>query len=223
MDVLNVPHTASKEDISKAYRSASLQVHPDKFSAGPQRDKAQTAFTMLAAAKDDLLDDAKREALDAVVDQARQKVLTNRAAEGRKKRKVGDSGAAAAAGGGNDDDEESDPSKDPNYDAWVRAEVKEIIIEREWRKRQLLKAAAVEDTLAAEGKAKRAADKAARDAAEKEWEEKRDDRINSWRNFQKSGLKGKGAANKLRMPKQHVEDANATFVRRPVTHESSEK
>jgi len=222
MDVLNVSHTATKEEISKAYRAASLQVHPDKFPAGTQRDRAQQAFTMLAAAKDDLLDTAKREALDAIVDQARQRVFTNRAAEGRKKRKT-ESGAAAADNGAAEQEEQDDPSADPQFDTWVRAEVKEILIEREWRKRQLLKAAAVEDTLAAEAKAKRAADKAARDADEKEWEDKRDDRINSWRNFQKGGLKRKGAANMMRMPRAHREDADASFVRRPVAFESSEK
>jgi len=207
LDILNVSHTAAKDEISKAYRSASLQVHPDKFPAGPQRDRAQQAFTMLAAAKDELLDPAKREALDGLVDQARQRVFTNRAAEARKKRRT--SGAAAASG--SDDagaGTEDDPSLDPQFDSWIRAEVKEIIIEREWRKRQLLKAAAIEEQLAAEAKAKRAADKEAREAETKEWEDNRDSRINSWRNFQKGGAKSK--VGKLKVPKMYKEDAEVS-------------
>lgn len=210
LDILNVSHTATKEEISKAYRSSSLQVHPDKFPSGPQRDRAQQAFTMLAAAKDELLDPAKREALDALVDQARQRVFTNRAAEARKKRRTSGAAAAAAAGGSDDAGAgtEDDPSLDPQFDSWIRAEVKEIIIEREWRKRQLLKAAAIEEQLAAEAKAKRAADKEARDAETKEWEENRDSRINSWRNFQKGGAKGK--IGKLKVPKMYKEDADVS-------------
>ena len=220
LDILNVSHTAAKDDISKAYRAASLQVHPDKFPAGPQRDKAQQAFTMLAAAKDDLLDVAKREALDALVDQARQRIFTNHAAEGRKKRKV-QSGAAAAAGAEDASAPEDDPSTSPEFDSLIRAEVKEILIEREWRKRQLLKAAAIEDALAAESKAKRAAEREAKEAENKTWEDNRDSRINNWRNFQKGGVKGK--AGKLKMPKMYTEDSQNSFVRRPVAHQSSEK
>ena len=238
IDILNVSHQATKDEIAKAYRAASLQVHPDKFPAGPARDKAQQAFTMLAAAKDELMDDAKREAIDALVDQARQRVFTNHAStDGRKKRKVtsdtapgaaaassssaaaaADSSSAAAASSSVSDD---DPSTHPEFDLWVRNEMKEILIEREWRKRQLLKAAAAEEALAAEAKAKRAADKEARDADTKQWEDNRDSRINSWRNFQKGGLKSK--VGKLRVPKMFTEDADNSFVRRPVAHQSSEK
>lgn len=235
IDILNVSHQATKDEIAKAYRAASLQVHPDKFPAGPSRDKAQQAFTMLAAAKDELMDDAKREAIDALVDQARQRVFTNQAStDGRKKRKVTSDtapGAAAAASSSaavaasssaaSASPSDDDPSTHPEFDSWVRAEMKEILIEREWRKRQLLKAAAAEDAMAAEAKANRAADKEARDADTKQWEDNRDSRINSWRNFQKGGLKSK--VGKLKVPKMFTEDANNTFVRRPVAHQSSEK
>lgn len=220
-DILNVVHTATKEEVAKAYRTASLLCHPDKFAAGPQRDKAQQAFTMLAAAKDELLDEAKREALDAIVDQARQKVLTDKALESSgKKRKVED--AASSSSTGSSEKVASTPydaSHDARFDEWVRGQVKEILIEREWRKRQLLKAAAEQDVLAAAEKKRRAEEREAKEADTKAWEAGRDTRINSWRDFQKKN-KGPG---KFRAPKHSTPDAENTYVRRPVAHESSEK
>lgn len=222
-DLLNVDHTATRDVINKAYRSSSLQVHPDKFPSGPEREKAQIAFTMLAAAKEELLDDAKREALDTIVDQARQKVLTDKAAEGRKKRKTSQGADAASAppNQSNEADEDDDASKHPHFDLWVRNEVKEILIEREWRKRQLLKAAAAEDALAASEKARRAAEREQKDKDAKEWEEGRETRINSWRDFQTKGKKGPMRG--MKPPKMHKEDADSTYIRRPVAHQSSDK
>jgi DnaJ family protein C protein 8 len=227
-DILNVGHTATKEEISKAYRTASLLVHPDKFPAGEKRDKAQQAFTILAAAKDDLLDEAKREAIDMIVDQARQKVLTEKALESSsKKRKVGDPATAAAASSSSSSDATTvdatpnDASKDPRFDAWVRDQVKEILIEREWKKRQLLKAAAEQDVLAAAEKKRRAEEREAKEKETKAWEEGRDTRINSWRDFQKN-KKGPGKIG-FRPPKSSTNDEANTYVKRPVVHESSEK
>jgi DnaJ family protein C protein 8 len=229
-DILNVVHTATKEEIAKAYRTASLLVHPDKFPAGEKRDKAQQAFTMLAAAKDELLDEAKREAIDTIVDQARQKVLTEKALESSsKKRKVDDSssssstGAAYSSSSSSDskvDATPNDASKDPRFDAWVRDQVKEILIEREWKKRQLLKAAAEQDVLAAAEKKRRTEEREAKEKETKAWEEGRDTRINSWRDFQNK--KGKAKIG-FRPPKSSTNDQANTYVKRPVVHESSEK
>ncbi|MGZ6298756.1 MAG: J domain-containing protein [Parachlamydiaceae bacterium] len=199
LDIMNLDHRATKEEVTKSFRQASLQVHPDKFPAGEQRDLAQKAFALLGRAKDQLLDEAEREKLDELVDQARQKVLTNYAAgETTKKRKVvadkseGDEATAVNVG--------DDASLHPLYDSWIRTEVKEILIEREWRKRQLLKAAAHEESLAAAEKKRRAEEKEAKDAENKQWEEGRDNRINSWRDFQKGSMKFK-----KKMPKTSKE------------------
>lgn len=224
-DILNVAHTATKEEIAKAYRSASLQVHPDKFPSGPKRDQAQQAFTAIAAAKESLNDEAKREELDGLIDQARQRVLTEKTADQRKKRKVTTGDEAASSSSSTTTDSEDDVSKHPEYDLWIRAQFKELIIEREWRKRQLLKAAAAEEALAASEKARRAEERERKESAEKEWEEGRDTRINSWRDFQKGALgKKKGPMRGLmKAPKTSTVDQENAYIRRPVTHQSSDK
>lgn len=223
-DILNVNHRASRDEINKAYRAASLQSHPDKFPSGsPQREKAQQAFTLLSAAKDELLDETKRGVMDDLIDQARQKVLTNRAAAanaGNKKQKVDSASTPSSSPPLSDDADPSD--SDPVFDLAVRAEVKEMLIEREWRKRQLLKAAAVEEGLAAKEKEQRAAEKESKEKEKKEWEEGREERISSWRDFQKGGKKG-GFSKKMKMPKMQTADADSSFIKRPVTHQSSEK
>ena len=52
-DVLNVPYTATESEIAKAYRNLSLSCHPDKVSPA-LKDDAQSAFSKLAQAKQDL-------------------------------------------------------------------------------------------------------------------------------------------------------------------------
>ena len=65
------------------------------------------------------------------------------------------------------------------------------------------------------------ADREAKEAETKNWEDGRDARINSWRSFQKGGVKSK--IGRLKVPKMHKEDEGQSFVRRPVAHQSSEK
>lgn len=52
-EVLDLKYTASEADISKAYRSLSLQIHPDKCP-GYLKEDAQSAFAKLTSAKNDL-------------------------------------------------------------------------------------------------------------------------------------------------------------------------
>jgi len=175
------------------------------------REKAQNAFAMLAQAKEALGDEAKREDIEGLIDKARQRVLTDRAAEGGGKRQKVNGSSGSGGDGSTTAVTSTDPSVDPQFDQWVRAEVKELLIDREWRKRQLLKAAAEAEKAAKEEKEKRAAEKAARDAEKAEWEAGREKRINSWRDFQKGGMKSK-----FKMPKRYKEDEQHSFVRRAV-------
>jgi len=69
-DVLNLSLDASAEDVKKAYRRLSLQLHPDKVKAGkapPRRDGAtpEESFQELKAAYDVLQDADRRSVYDS--------------------------------------------------------------------------------------------------------------------------------------------------------------
>jgi molecular chaperone DnaJ len=74
-DVLQVPRSASKDDIKKAYRKKALEYHPDK---NPDDKEAEEKFKEAAEAYEVLSDDQKRSRYD----------------------KFGHAGLAGAAGGG---------------------------------------------------------------------------------------------------------------------------
>ncbi|KAI9801555.1 MAG: hypothetical protein M1825_003234 [Sarcosagium campestre] len=61
--VLNLPKTATKDEIKKAYRKAALQNHPDKVAAD-QRQDAEIKFKEVSAAYEILYDDEKRQMYD---------------------------------------------------------------------------------------------------------------------------------------------------------------
>jgi len=48
--VLNLPPTASKEDIRRAYREMARRWHPDRFMEGPERDWASEKMAEINAA-----------------------------------------------------------------------------------------------------------------------------------------------------------------------------
>lgn len=59
-----IPHrTASKQEITKAYRKLAKEWHPDRHS-GADKDKAEKKFVDIAAAKEVLSDPEKREKFD---------------------------------------------------------------------------------------------------------------------------------------------------------------
>jgi curved DNA-binding protein CbpA len=62
--VLNVPRSASDDDIKKAYRRLAQVFHPDKHTTDDQREKAQEAFARLQAAYEVLSNPEKREVYD---------------------------------------------------------------------------------------------------------------------------------------------------------------
>ncbi|CAK9811032.1 DnaJ homolog subfamily C member 3 [Anthophora plagiata] len=62
--ILDVPRTASKRDIIKAYRKAAQKWHPDNFQEGEEKKRAEKRFIDIAAAKEVLTDDEKRAKFD---------------------------------------------------------------------------------------------------------------------------------------------------------------
>ncbi|XP_011504449.1 PREDICTED: dnaJ homolog subfamily C member 3 [Ceratosolen solmsi marchali] len=62
--ILNVPRTAKKQQIIKAYRKAAQKWHPDNFPDEDEKKRAQKMFIDIAAAKEVLTDDEKRAKFD---------------------------------------------------------------------------------------------------------------------------------------------------------------
>jgi len=62
--ILGVKRTASKKEITKAYRNAAKTWHPDKYQ-GPDKEMAQKKFVDIAAAKEVLTDDEMRKKFDS--------------------------------------------------------------------------------------------------------------------------------------------------------------
>ena len=55
--------TATKQEITKAYRKLAKEWHPDRY-AGDDQEKAEKKFVDIAAAKEVLTDPEKREKFD---------------------------------------------------------------------------------------------------------------------------------------------------------------
>ncbi|KAJ2454782.1 DnaJ domain-containing protein [Coemansia sp. RSA 2424] len=160
--ILQVPHTCSTNEIKLAYRNKSRLIHPDKTAHAQARD----AFERLKRAETELMDNDKRKSILAMLEEARREL----AAEWRKE----------------DGGEESEAFKRA-----VVAKYKAIMVDIEWRRRQKLK-----QELAAEGAASAREEEVAKERRkrkedERAWEDSRDQRVSSWRDFQAGSSSGK--------------------------------
>ncbi|KAI9751221.1 MAG: ATP-dependent RNA helicase dbp10 [Chaenotheca gracillima] len=171
--VLDLKPGISESGIKVQYRKKSLLIHPDKT----ENPSAPDAFDRLNKAQISLLDEKERTRLDEAIADARQLLM--------RERKI------------TADDEETrglGPRGEDFNRAWLE-KTKFVLIENEARRRKQLKAQMQE-----EGRAQRKEDeeiearKRKRDH-DSNWEQTRDVRINSWRDFQK-GAKPTGDAPK---------------------------
>ena len=62
--ILGVPRTATKKEVTKAYRKLAQKWHPDNFHAESEKKAAEKKFMDIAAAKEVLSDDEKRQKFD---------------------------------------------------------------------------------------------------------------------------------------------------------------
>ena len=60
-EVLNLPATASRDEIRAAYRDLARRWHPDRFMAGPERDWANEKMAQINAAYRICLDAARQD------------------------------------------------------------------------------------------------------------------------------------------------------------------
>ena len=154
-----------ESDIKIAYRKKSLLIHPDK-TKNPQ---APDAFDRLKKAQTELMDEKHRERLDEAIADARMLLI-------REKKLTVD----------------SPELKTPEFEKEWAEKTKFVLIENEQRRRRQVKAQMQE-----EGREQRRQDEETevrkrKRQHEQDWEATRDQRIDSWRQFQKGKSGGDG-------------------------------
>ncbi|KAL8967152.1 MAG: hypothetical protein Q9197_005588 [Variospora fuerteventurae] len=165
--VLNLQPGIPDTQIKLQYRKLSLLIHPDKTS----NPLAPSAFDRLKKASSELQDAKQRAHLDECIADARMLLMRER------KLTV-------------DSPEVKEP--DAAFLAAWRKKTIEVLVDAEARRRKQAKA-----QLQEEGREQRKVDEETeqrkrRREHEVKWEESRESRIGSWRDFQKGGERGEG-------------------------------
>ncbi|KAL8732523.1 MAG: hypothetical protein Q9166_002737 [cf. Caloplaca sp. 2 TL-2023] len=165
--VLNLQPGVPDTQIKIQYRKLSLLIHPDKTS----NPSAPTAFDRLKKAQTELMDTKHRTHLDECISDARMLLIRER------KLTV-------------DSPEVKEPDKE-FIDAWRKKTV-EVLVDAEARRRKQLKAQLQEEGREQRKQDEEVAERKRRREHEVKWEESREDRIGSWRDFKKGATSGKG-------------------------------
>ncbi|KAI8099380.1 uncharacterized protein BX664DRAFT_363365 [Halteromyces radiatus] len=161
-----------------AYRSKSLKIHPDKV----QHTDAQAAFAKLKKAESDLTDPSQLQFLLDLIQEAKVAILKDRGEKVKMKQTQETSLV---------DDDLYPYLSSPQGQQDIQQRLKQLLIELELRRRRIIKRD-LEMEGAEARKAELAAQEKKRKADElKEWENSRETRVNSWRDFQKKGTKKK--------------------------------
>ncbi|KAG1334690.1 putative J domain-containing protein spf31 [Cocos nucifera] len=104
--------------------------------------------------------------------------------------------------------------KSEEFQQQLKMKVHEILTQQEWRRRKMqMRISEEEGRLKKEEEETKEMWKRKREH-EEQWEETRDQRVSSWRDFMKTGKKGKKG--EIRPPKLKTEDPNRSYVQRPV-------
>ena len=156
--VLDLNPGIPESDIKMAYRKKSLLIHPDK-TKNPQ---APEAFDRLKKAQTELMDEKHRERLDEAIADARMLLIRE-----------------------NKWTVDSPELKTEDFAKKWREKTREVLIDNELRRKRQMKAQMQE-----EGREQRKVDQELEDRKrkrqhEQDWESTRDQRIDSWRQFQK--------------------------------------
>ncbi|KAI0469520.1 DnaJ domain-containing protein [Xylaria cf. heliscus] len=161
--VLDLQPGVPESDIKITYRKKSLLIHPDK-TKNPQ---APEAFDRLKKAQTELMDEKHRERLDEAIADARMLLIRE-----------------------NKWTVDSPELKTDSFAKKWRDKSREVLIENEMRRKRQVKAQMQE-----EGREQRRADdelelRKRKRQHEQDWEATRDQRIDSWRQFQKGKSSG---------------------------------
>jgi len=175
-EVLQVDPDLSLDEVKKKFRRLSLLVHPDKNST--DKERAQTAFDAVKRAWTTLEDKGTRMAAMEVVEEARGRTKLNMEEKRRRLKREGKSLAI----------DEDDPIK---FKVAVNILTMKLFADLE-RKRQMN-----EDKISADAQKKREKEleeeekKSRIQEFEKNWEESRQGRVDSWMTFTKAHKKNK--------------------------------
>lgn len=161
--VLDLNPGVPESDIKKTYRTKSLLIHPDK-TKNPQ---APDAFDRLKKAQTELMDEKHRERLDEAIADARMLLM-------RENKWTVDSPELRT----------DDFARD-----W-RVKTREVLIDNEQRRRRQVKAQMQEEGREQRRQEEEIDERKRKRQHDQDWEATRDQRISSWRQFQK----GKGGS-----------------------------
>ncbi|KAI0694627.1 DnaJ-domain-containing protein [Cytidiella melzeri] len=169
-EILDLDESATAEEIKRKYRQLSLFIHPDKTPHA----RAPEAFDLIKKAESELLDEKKREELDAMVKQARVLVLKTLNLPTTLK-----------------DDDARLKDIVPPVKQQIRAKAKELLIDEEVRRRKAVKMNLANEGLEAKKKEEEQAAKKRKAEDDANWEANREERVGSWRNFANTNKKKK--------------------------------
>ncbi|KAB5523957.1 hypothetical protein GE09DRAFT_485114 [Coniochaeta sp. 2T2.1] len=175
--VLGLKPGIPESDIKMAYRKKSLLIHPDKT----KNPLAPEAFDRLKKAQTELMDEKARERLDEAIADARMLLIRE-----------------------NGWTVDSPELKEPEFEKKWADKTKFVLIENEQRRRRQMKAQMQE-----EGREQKKADeeleaRKRKRQHEQDWEATRDQRIDSWRTFQKGKSSGTGEGEGKKKKKQKL-------------------
>ncbi|TRX96826.1 hypothetical protein FHL15_002132 [Xylaria flabelliformis] len=161
--VLDLQPGVPESDIKITYRKKSLLIHPDKT----KNPLAPDAFDRLKKAQTELMDEKHRERLDEAIADARMLLIRE-----------------------NKWTVDSPELKTDSFAKKWRDKTREVLIENELRRKRQMKAQMQE-----EGREQRKVDdelevRKRKRQHEQDWEATRDQRIDSWRQFQKGKSSG---------------------------------
>ncbi|KAF5872384.1 uncharacterized protein Bfra_005743 [Botrytis fragariae] len=160
--VLDLQPGVGESDIKKCYRVKSLLIHPDKT----RNPLAPDAFDRLKKAQTELMDEKHRERLDEAIADARMLVMREK-------------------GLNRDSAEVKEPSEEFRRE-W-REKTKFVLIENEQRRRRQVKAQMQEEGREQKRVEEEREERKRKRDSEVKWEESREERIGSWREFAKKG------------------------------------
>lgn len=169
-DILDIDESSTQDDVKKRYRHLSLFIHPDKTP----HERAPEAFDILKKAESELSDTTKREELDAIINQARIMVLK-----------------ALSLPTSTQLDSPQLKDLQPSFKVRIRTQSKELLIDEELRRRKAIKMNLANEGLEARKKDEEVASRKRKAEEDKQWEEGREQRVDSWRSFANTKKKKK--------------------------------
>jgi len=182
-EVLNIDPDINFEELKKAYRKLSLLVHPDK---NPDNGNAQEAFSVVNKAYKMLQDKPQLKFCRDLVAAAHQ----------RYDEKLEEKRTEAAEKGLLKIEEDDDTV----YKRGLRAEICKMFADVHKKQEQILEKDAANRKREREEELRRMEELRKQAEFEEAWEEQRDERVNSWRNWDEKRKKRRKKSRKLKGP-----------------------